>query len=73
MKRESLRAIEADPALIEKKKYKKVKKVERLPGETKSECVDRAIPILIGEGMSQNQAVAAANDMCDLRKQFEED
>jgi len=44
-----------------------VDKVERQPGETKQECVDRAIPKLIGEGMTTAQAVAVANDMCDLR------
>jgi len=44
-----------------------VEKVTRQPGETKQECVDRAIPKLIDEGMAPNQAVAVANDMCDLR------
>lgn len=46
---------------------KKVTKVEREPGESKQECVSRAIPKLIEEGMSQNQAVAAANEMCTLK------
>jgi len=47
---------------------KSVIKQERRPGETKQECVSRKIPILIGEGMKQDQAVAVANQICDLRK-----
>lgn len=52
---------------------KKVKKVERLPNESKGDCISRAIPILIGEGMSQDQATAAAESMCDLRKFYEDE
>lgn len=43
-------------------------KQERRPGESKSECVDRKIPILINEGMDQNQAIAVANSLCKLSK-----
>lgn len=48
-------------------------KVERSPNETFDECVQRAIPKLIDEGMSQDQAVAAAHSMCELPKSSEED
>jgi len=41
-------------------------KVERLPDELFDDCVSRAIPILVAEGMDQDQAVAAANSMCKI-------
>jgi len=43
-------------------------KQERRPGESKSDCVNRKIPILIGEGMDQAQAVAVANSLCKVSK-----
>jgi HK97 family phage prohead protease len=37
----------------------------RMADETKSECVSRKVPELIDEGMERDQAVAAANSMCE--------
>lgn len=55
------------------KHNRKITKVERRPDETKQECVDRAVPKLIDEGMTSDQAVAAANEMCDLREKTKAD
>ena len=38
----------------------------RMANETKSECVSRKVPELIDEGMERDQAVAAANSMCEM-------
>jgi len=40
-------------------------KVTRKPKETVDECVQRAIPKLIDEGMKPDQAAAAAHSMCE--------
>jgi len=40
-------------------------KVTRLPGESVDECVERAVPLLINEGMEQDEAVAVAHSMCE--------
>lgn len=48
-----------------------VTKVTRRSGETFQECVSRGIPELIEEGMSPDQAVAAANSMCRLKSKKE--
>jgi len=37
----------------------------RMDGESEKECVARKVPELIEEGMEQDQAVAAANSMCE--------
>lgn len=39
-------------------------KVERQDGESVRECVDRGIPILVEEGMGEEQATATAISMC---------
>ena len=64
-----LRKIKAQLGLIElthteDDEYSKLG--ERREGESKSECVERKIPILIDEGMDQDQAVAVANELCEL-------
>lgn len=41
-------------------------KVTRREDETMQECVARAVPKLVGEGMDQDQAIAAAFSMCEL-------
>lgn len=46
----------------------KTQKGERQAGETIDDCVSRKIPILIDEGMSQDQAVAVAHSMCSEEK-----
>jgi hypothetical protein len=46
-------------------------KVERQPGESVSACVSRKIPMLVREGMSPDQAVAAAHRMCGAPKPAE--
>lgn len=50
---------------------KKTIAVERLENESLVECVTRAIPILIKEGKSQEQAVAMAYSMCSIQKSNE--
>lgn len=65
---------EASFTMIEEKKEEpkteakpeegKEAKVERQEGESLADCVSRAIPKLINEGMDQDQAAAAAYSMC---------
>jgi len=47
----------------------KTLKQERRPGETKKECMDRKIPILISEGFPPAQATAVAASLCELNKE----
>lgn len=49
---------------MEKKKYpKKPKnKVERRPNESKQDCIDRGMSILVGEGFPSAQARAIAEE-----------
>jgi HK97 family phage portal protein len=47
-------------------------KVERQPGESLDDCVSRAIPKLLDEGYSRDQAVAMAYSMCELPKNQDE-
>ena len=54
---------------VSKEKPKKKKKDEKSPAcrmedETSKECVARKIPELVDEGMEQDQAVAAATNIC---------
>jgi len=50
-------------------KKNEVEKIHRLPNETFEQCVKRGIPVLILEGMSPEQANAAARSMCELKKE----
>ena len=52
---------------------RKIEKQERREGESKADCVSRKIPILIDEGMPPDQAVAAANSLCELNKGKDKD
>ncbi len=61
--RKLLRIVKAQLGLIT---LSKGELSERRKGESKAECVERKIPVLIDEGMEQNQAVAVANSICEL-------
>jgi uncharacterized protein len=52
-----------DQEAKEKKKAEK-SPVCRMDGETKDECVARKIPEMVADGMEQEQAVAAAENVC---------
>lgn len=47
---------------------RRVTKITRRPKETFQECIARGVPELIREGMTPEQARAAAQNMCQLKK-----
>ena len=50
---------------------RKVTKITRKPTESFQECIARGVPKLIREGMTPAQARAAAENMCQLKKQID--
>lgn len=50
---------------------KKVTKITRRPKENFQDCIARGVPELIREGMTPEQARAAAENMCQLKKEVD--
>lgn len=46
---------------------KKITKVERRPNESKQDCINRGVELLINEGFPPSQARAIAEEQCTLK------